>query len=275
MEETYKATADIEVLSTNFTIPGFGLLPVNAFVLKAAEPVLVDTGVMAESEDFMSALKSAIDLDDLRWIWLTHTDFDHIGSLQQILDEAPQVRVITTFLGVGIMSLANPLPMDRVNFVNPGEKISVGDRTLTAVKPPAFDNPSTTGFYDDKSGALFSSDCFGALLETVPQQAEDLSEQALREGQVFWATVDSPWIHSVSDTALATSLDNIRKIEPSMVLSSHLPAAGGDMLEKLLDSLAAAPGAQPFVGPDQAALEQMLKEMTEGPQSEALAGVTQ
>lgn len=33
MEETYKATADIEVLSTNVTIPGFGLLPVNAFVL--------------------------------------------------------------------------------------------------------------------------------------------------------------------------------------------------------------------------------------------------
>ncbi len=272
MEEIYKATSDIEVLSTNFPIPGLGLVPVNAFVLRAAEPVLVDTGVMAESEAFMSALKAAIDLDDLRWIWLTHTDFDHIGSLQRILDEAPHVRVITTFLGVGIMSLANPLPMDRVNFVNPGEKISVGDRTLTAVKPPVFDNPSTTGFYDDKSGALFSSDCFGALLESVPQQAEDLSEQALREGQVLWATVDSPWIHNVSETAFATSLDNLRRIEPSMVLSSHLPAARGDMLEKLLDSLAAAPGAQPFVGPDQAALEQMLKEMTEAPQSDVLEG---
>ena len=89
MENTYTATSDIEVLTTNFPIPGFGLVPVNAFVLKAAEPVLVDTGVMAESDDFMSALKAAIDLDDLRWIWLTHTDFDHIGSLQRILDEAP------------------------------------------------------------------------------------------------------------------------------------------------------------------------------------------
>jgi hypothetical protein len=34
------------------------------------------------------------------------------------------------------------------------------------------------------------------------------------------------------------------------------------MTERLLASLAAAPKAQPFVGPDQAQLEQMLKQMT-------------
>ncbi len=49
-----------------------------------------------------------------------------------------------------------------------------------------------------------------------------------------------------------------------MVLSSHLPAASGAMLERLLGSLEAAPTAQPFVGPDQAALEQMLAQMTAG-----------
>jgi flavorubredoxin len=157
--------------------------------------------------------------------------------------------------------------MDRVNFVNPGEKITLGDRTLTGVKPPAFDNPSTTGFYDDRSGAFFSSDCFGALLSNVPQNAADLSDEDLREGQVFWATVDSPWLHKVDEGAFAKELNVIREMEPKMVLSSHLPAARGDMTERLLASLAAAPNAQPFSAPDQAALEQMLKDMTEGPQS--------
>ena len=267
MVNTYKATPDIEVLTSNFPIPGYGLVPINAFVIKGSEPVLVDTGAVVESEEFMPALRSVIDPTDLKWIWLTHTDFDHIGSLHQLLAENPQLRVITTFLGVGIMSLFAPLPMDRVHFVNPGEKITVGDRTLSAVKPPAFDNPSTTGFYDDKSGVFFSSDCFGALLSEVPQNAGDLSDKDLREGQVFWATVDSPWLHKVDGGTFAKELDGIRKMEPKMILSSHLPAAPGDMTERLLASLAAAPTAQPFVGPDQAALEQMLKEMTEGPQS--------
>jgi flavorubredoxin len=238
-----------------------------AFVIKGSEPILVDTHAVVESADFMPMLRSIIDPADLRWIWLTHTDFDHIGSLHQLLAENPRLRVITTFLGVGIMSLSAPLPMDRVNFVNPGEKFTVGDRTLAGVRPPAFDNPSTTGFYDDKSGAFFSSDCFGALLANPPQNAADLSEKDLREGQLFWATVDSPWLHKVDEGAFAKELKAIQSMQPKMVLSSHLPAASGDMTEWLLASLAAVPGAQPFVGPDQAALEQMLKEMTEGPQS--------
>jgi flavorubredoxin len=267
MMDSYKATPDIEVITSNFPIPGFGLIPVNAFVIKGSEPILVDTGTVVESAEFMPTLRSIIDPADLRWIWLTHTDFDHIGSLHQLLEENPRLRVITTFLGVGIMSLFAPLPMDRVNFVNPGEKITVGDRTLTGVRPPAFDNPSTTGFYDDKSGALFSSDCFGALLADPPQNAADLSDKDLREGQIFWATVDAPWLHKADEGALAKELKAIQSMEPSMILSSHLPAANGDMTDRLVGSLAAAPSAQPFSGPDQAALEQMLKEMTEGPQN--------
>jgi flavorubredoxin len=266
MVTSYKVTPDIEVLTTNFPIPGFGLVPVNAFVIHGSEPVLVDTGLVVGSEEFMPALRSVIDPADLKWIWLTHTDFDHMGSLQELLAENPQLRVITSFLSVGIMSLAAPLPMDRVYLVNHGEKITLGDRTLHGTSPPAFDNPSTTGFYDDKSGVFFSSDCFGALLSDVPQNAADLSDKELREGQVFWATLDAPWLHNVDSVAFARELDGIRKMEPKMVLSSHLPAAPGNMTERLLASLAAAPTAHPFAPPDQAALQKMLEEMTEGPQ---------
>jgi len=49
------------------------------------------------------------------------------------------------------------------------------------------------------------------------------------------------------------------------VLSSHLPAAPGGMVDRMLASLEAAPTAEPFVGPDQAGLEQMLLQIT-GPQ---------
>lgn len=36
-------------------------------------------------------------------------------------------------------------------------------------------------------------------------------------------------------------------------------------MERFLGSLTASPGANPFVGPNQAALEQMLKQMAEAP----------
>ncbi len=259
---TYKAAPDVDVVTSTAEVAAFGKLAINAFVIHASEPVLVDTGAVRESDDFMTVLRTVIDPADLRWIWLTHTDFDHIGSLQRLLEENERLRVITSFLGVGIMGLATALPMDRVYLVNPGQSVDVGDRILTAVKPPAFDNPITQGLRDERTGIFFSSDCFGALLEEVPECAEDLSEDALRQGQIFWATVDSSWLHQVDRAVFASQLDRIRALEPTMVLSSHLPAARGASLERLLGALAAVPDAPAFVGPDQAALEQMLSGIT-------------
>jgi len=45
MEKPYQVTSDIEILPAHFPIPGMGFLAVNAFVIKAGEPVLVDTGM--------------------------------------------------------------------------------------------------------------------------------------------------------------------------------------------------------------------------------------
>jgi flavorubredoxin len=262
---TYRAAPDVDVVTSTATIANFGQLAINAFVIHADEPVLVDTGSVVESDDFMASLRTVIDPGDLRWIWLTHTDFDHIGSLHRLLGENEQLRVITSFLGVGIMGLSAPLPMDRVYLINPGQTIDVGDRTLTAVRPPAFDNPITTGLRDDRSGIFFSSDCFGALLDEVPERAEDVSPAALHQGQVFWATVDSSWLHTVDRAAFAAELGRVRSLDPTMVLSSHLPAAGGSSVERLLGALAAVPDAPAFVGPDQVALEEMLAGTSGGP----------
>ena len=48
----------------------------------------------------MKTLQSAIDPADPRWIWLSHTDFDHIGSLHQLPVENPRLRSLTAAPGV-------------------------------------------------------------------------------------------------------------------------------------------------------------------------------
>jgi flavorubredoxin len=251
MVQPYSVAPDIDVLSTYFPIPGFGQLPINAFVVKGREPLLVDTGTPLDGEgadvtsSFMAAVRQAIDPAELKW------------SVHQILGEPPEARVITTFLTVGRMSLFRPLPMDRVYLLNPGQSLDIGDRTLTSVRPPSFDAADTAGVYESKSRTFFSSDCFGALLSGPAQTAADVPPAELRQGQLLWATIDGPWLHSVNATTFAASLDQIRQMDPELILSSHLPPARR-MTEQLLDVLAAAPTATPFVGPDQEALEQML-----------------
>jgi flavorubredoxin len=258
MFEPYHAAPDIDVLPSYFPIPGYGIVPINAFVLKAAEPVLVDTGLVLLSDEFLPQLSSVIDPEDLRWLWLTHDDMDHIGSLYRLLDEVPRLRVITTFLGLGKLGLSQPLPLDRVYLLNPGQSIGVGDRTLTAVRPPTYDAPETTGFYDTKSGAFFSADSFGALMSEPVESAAEIPPEDLRQGMVTWTTADSPWLHAIDAAKFMNTLNLIRDMSPAVILSSHLPPAHG-MTDTLLDYLAAVPTAEPFVGPDQPALEAMLK----------------
>jgi glyoxylase-like metal-dependent hydrolase (beta-lactamase superfamily II) len=207
-------------------------------------------------DDFMEKLRGMIALEDLRWLWLTHTDADHTGSFKQVLAEAPKARVVTTFLGMGKLNLQQ-LPVDRVYLLNPGQSLDVGDRQLLAVKPPSFDAPETTGFLDTKTKALFSADCFGALMKEPAENASEIASADLREGLVTWATVDAPWLHLLDEDRFGESLAVVRDLEPSVILSSHMPPATG-MTETLLTHLASARSAPSFVGPDQAALEQML-----------------
>lgn len=260
--EPYKVTPEIDILPSYFPIPGLGIIPINSFVLRAAEPVLVDAGLTLLGEEFMEKLTSVIDPVDLKWLWLTHTDQDHIGSLWPILEMAPKLRIITTYLGVGKMSLYRPLPMDRVFLLNPGQSIEVGDRLLTALRPPTFDAPETTGFFDPKSAVFFSADCCGALMSEPVDNAADINSRDLKEGLSTWVRVDSPWLHIVDKDVFAKTLDDVRKISPKVILSGHLPPAD-DMTDILLDCLAAVPSTSPFVGPDQQMIEAMMQEKEE------------
>lgn len=258
MLESSSVTADTLALVSYFPIPFFGVLPVNAFLIHATQPVLVDTGLSALKEPFLKELRSLIAPEDLRWIWLTHTDADHMGNLAQVLAEAPKARIVTTFLGMGKMAL-HQLPVERVFLLNPGQSLNVGDRKLTSIKPPSYDAPETTGIFDSKTGILFSADCFGALMNNPARSAADIAPPQLRDGLVTWATIDAPWLQSLKREEFDRSIETLRQLQASTILSSHLPPATG-MADVLLEHLASARSAAPFTGPDQSALERMSGE---------------
>ena len=256
--DPYKVAPDIDIIPSWFPIPGFGILPVHAYLLRSAEPVLVDAGLASLSDTFIEKLASIIDPKDIKWLWLTHNDQDHIGGLQRLLEEAPGMRVITTFLGLEKMRLFQPLPVDRIHLLNPGQSLNVGDRTLLSIKPPAFDAPETTGFFDTKNAAYFSSDCFGTLMSEPAENAADIGPRNIRDGLIAWATVDFPWLHQVEKNQFLNTLNQVRELAPKMILSNHLPPAY-NMTDKLLQYLSEVPSTRPFTGPDQQAFRVLQK----------------
>jgi flavorubredoxin len=257
METPYFGATDTAVLPSSIPIPGLGVLPCNAYVIMAEEPVLVDTGMGMDSEEFIKALASVIDPDELRWIVITHDDSDHVGSVVKVLEAAPNARIASNAVAVLRLGTSVPIPMDRVFLLNPGESISAGDRNLTAFRPPIFDNPATLGFYDDKTGSVYSADLFGAVLPTPVRDVDEVPDDVLSRSMVLWGTVDAPWIHFVDRGEFHHRLDAVRQMAPEAIYSSHLPPAQG-RTEQFLSLLETVPDAQPFLPPNQAQMQAMM-----------------
>ena len=257
----YRPHADVTVLHDQSEIPGLGFLPVNAFVLHAEQPVVIDTGLSLPDRNFVQSLAEVLDPADVRWIWLTHPDRDHTGGIYDLLEVAPHAKVVTTFIGLGILGTQQPLPLDRVYLLNPGQALDVGDRHLTGFRPPLFDNPATVGVSDARSGVCFSSDCFGAPLSSAELAASEnvaaVSADELGAGQLLWASVDSPWVHKVDQAKYEAGFEPFRSFDPSWTFSVHLPPIEGS-LDPMMQTLRGAPSVPEFVGPDQVALEALL-----------------
>lgn len=261
-------TPEVTALASVAEIPMLGALPVNAFLVKGDEPILIDTGMTPDKDEFLAMLGSLIDPADLRWIWLTHADRDHTGALSELLEMAPQARVATAFITLGLMGAGNqPIDPERAYLVRTGTVVHAGSRELEAFRPPVFDNPGTIGFFDRSSGVMFTSDFLGGVMPSselaLADDVASIAEDDVVAGQLVWGSVDAPWIHTTDEGKLAKNLEAVRAFEPSIVLSTHLPPIRGTV-DAHLKTIARLPANEPTMLPDQAVLEAALNEIAHG-----------
>ncbi|HVL89205.1 MAG TPA: MBL fold metallo-hydrolase [Actinomycetota bacterium] len=265
---TISLTPEITVLQSATEIPMLGVLPVNSFLIKGDEPILIDTGMTPDKEEFLATLGSLIDPADLRWIWLTHADRDHTGAISELLELAPNARVATAFITLGLMLAGNqPIPPERAYLVRTGTVVEAGSRSLEAIRPPLFDNPGTVGFYDRTSGVLFSSDFLGGVMPSMDHAyADDITEvpdSDVATGQLLWGSVDAPWVHNADEAKFGRDIDMVRACDPKIVLSTHLPPIRGNV-DAHLKTVSKLPSSAPTMLPDQAVLEAAMSEIAHG-----------
>jgi flavorubredoxin len=261
VNDPYQVAPDIYVLPSFAAIPEVGVLPVNAFVVLGDEPLLVDTGLRVESDRFMHALRSLIPPRELKYVLVTHDDADHAGSIERVMNGAPNAHLLVHALGALRLKFTFDIPLERVHAIVAGDQIPVGKRTFRVFRPPLFDNPTTLGLYDFQGRLMFSADTFGGILPRWSEQATEYSTEELAHAMLVWSTFDDPWVMHYERSAYAALLEEARGLNADLVLSSHLPPARG-VFERLVTALEALPDAEPFVPPNQAAFAHIVAGMT-------------
>ena len=133
-------------------------------------------------------------------------------------------------------------PLDRCRFLNENERLDLGDRTITAVRPPVFDNPTTRGMFDDRTGVFWSVDTFANPVTAPLEDARDISDADFADGQQLVAAAScrrgTRGSTSASTTPTSTPFGRCRSRSSP---SCHAPAIRGDRIETALDVLRTLP----------------------------------
>lgn len=232
----------------------------HSMVIRGAEPVIVDTGTRANRDHWLADVFGLVEPDDVRWIVITHEDHDHVGNLAETLERCPRATLVVNWAMTERISCEIGLPVQRLRWLDPGQDLDVGDRTLRAFRPPVYDCPTTRALFDTATGVCWTSDAFATPMPADPvDRVEDLPTELWHEGlAMFHHHALCPWVSNVDRSAFATEVARLADLAPTVLVGAHTPVIDGEMVTAALDLLGALPDMVPPPHPDQAALEAAL-----------------
>ena len=225
------------VAPETWVIPTFAGLPdgswvgSHSMVIRGAEPIVVDTGSALVRDQWLANLTSVVDPADVRWIFLSHDDHDHVGNLTTMLELAPRATLVASFAIMGRLGLDIELPLDRMRWVDPGGTFDAGDRRFRAVRPPTFDSPATRGLVDESTGVLWAADAFGSLSPGAVLERSEVPDDLYDASFPLLNGWNTPWMEWVDAQRYAAHVATTRTLPLEVVASAHGPVLRGGQID--------------------------------------------
>jgi flavorubredoxin len=227
----------------------------NTMVIRGAEPVVVDTGVIEHRQQYLEDVFSLVEPEDIRWVFISHDDVDHTGNLNALMELAPNATLVIDWFMQERMGATLEVPASRWRWVQDGDSIDVGDRTLRVVRPPVFDSGTTRGLFDPTTGVYWGSDSFASPMVTPVTDVADLELGPWIEGIHTFAQYISPWLAVVDAAKFQRTVDRIEHLQPTVLAGCHSAAIQGAFVAEAIQATRTAPWATVAPQPDQSVLD--------------------
>jgi flavorubredoxin len=231
----------------------------NSLVILGAEPMIVDTGTIANREQWLHDVFSLVEPEDVRWIYISHDDIDHVGNLDETLEACPNAQLVCNWAMVERHTNCFDFPLERCRWVMDGESLDIGDRTLLALRPPVYDSPTTRGLFDPTTGLYWSVDTFATPLPDPHASVADLEPDFWTHGLALFALgAVSPWLSLVDVAKYNAYVDRVQSLDIKTIACCHSPVIEGPYIERAFAHVRQLPTLDPIPLPDQAVLEQIV-----------------
>jgi flavorubredoxin len=234
------------------------IVPLNSMVIRGAEPVVVDTGMAENREQYLEDVFSLVEPEDIRWVFISHDDVDHTGNVNALMELAPKATLVINWFMQERMGASLEVSPLRQRWVGDGEILDVGDRKLLAIRPPVFDSPTTRGLFDTTTGVYWASDSFATPMLTVARNVEEIDAQFWTEGMTMFNRYVSPWLELTDDAKYQATVDRVAKLGASAMVGCHTPVISRSHVAAALETTRrSATASNVPAEPDQEVLDQI------------------
>jgi flavorubredoxin len=231
----------------------------NSMLILGAEPMIVDTGTPANRGQWLKDVFSLVDPNDVRWVFLSHDDVDHSGNLDEVMTVCPNAQLVCNWAMIERHTNCFEFPLHRCRWIMDGETLDIGDRQLTALRPPVYDSPTTRGLFDPTTGVYWAVDTFATPLPDPQVEIADLDPDFWSEGLALFALgAVSPWLSLVDEGKYGRYVDRVQNLDITTVACCHSPVIEGPLIERAFAHVRQLPTLDPPAMPDQSVLDQII-----------------
>ena len=156
----------------------------NSYLIRDRKTVLIDTVWQPFSKEFVENLKEVIDLKEIDYIVINHSEIDHSGALTDLMEEIPDTPIYCTKNGAKIIKGHHHKDWNFVE-VKTGDTLHIGKNKLIFVEARMLHWPDSMMTYMSGENILFSNDAFGQhyaseLMYNDKVDREELYNEALK-----------------------------------------------------------------------------------------------
>ena len=187
----------------------------NAYLIMDKKITLVDTVKHYLFDEMLSRIKEIVDPSKIDYIISNHVEMDHSGSIQKLLEVAPNAKIITSTRGE--RGLRRHYKKDwNFKVVKSGDTLNIGERTLHFVEIPMVHWPDSMVTYIPSDKLLLPNDAFGQHIATSERFDDEVDWGILKEEAAkYYANIVMPYGSQVEKALEALSGLDIEMIAPS------------------------------------------------------------
>ena len=134
----------------------------NSYLIKGSKKTaLIETAKYKFFDSYVKKLESLTDLSKIDYIIVNHTEPDHAGSVEKLIELNPNIKIVGTAAALGF--LKNIVNRDFYSIaVKENDVLSLGDKNLRFMILPNLHWPDTMYTYLEEEQVLFTCDSFGS-----------------------------------------------------------------------------------------------------------------